>query len=182
MGEAEMRKPRHGSIYLRGQIYWIKYRRNGQVFRESSESTDPAIADKLLKLRNGEIVTGKFAGLDPLRVRLADLFQDVVDDYRINQRKSIVQLQSRLDRHLIPAFGQIRASDFTSQHLKRYRAQRMEAGASPTTINRELEIIERAFRLGAECDPPKVARVIHVPMVPGTISGPGFSMTLVISD
>jgi integrase len=93
------------------------------------------------------------------------LFQDLVDDYRINRRNSIVQLESRLKKHLLPAFGHLRAADFTTHIVKQYRAERLEAGAQPATVNRELEIIKRSFRLGAECDPPKVVRVVHVPML-----------------
>lgn len=56
-------------------------------------------------------------------------------------------------------------ADFTTHLAKRYRAKRLESGAAPATIDRELEIIERSLRLAAQCDPPKVARVIHIPML-----------------
>jgi integrase len=158
-------KPKLGSIYLRGHIYWVKYYRDGQPFRESSRSERYAEAERLLKLRNGEIVTGKFCGLGPERIRMMDLFNDVMEDYRLNRRSSIVQLESRLKTHLVPAFGETRAADFTTHLVRRYRAKRLEAGAALATVNRELEIIERSFKLAAECDPPKVARVVHIPML-----------------
>lgn len=159
------RRPKLGSIYVRGRIYWIKYHKNGRSFRESSHSESYDEAERLLKLRNGEIVTGRFAGLGPERVRMADLFEDLVDDYRINRRNSIGQLKSRLKKHLLPTFGQMRAADFTTHDVKRYRARRLDAGAEPATINRELEIIKRSFVLASKCDPPKVLRVVHVPML-----------------
>jgi hypothetical protein len=59
-------------------------------------------AERLLKKRQGEVVTGKFAGLALERIRMADLFDDVVEDYRINSRNSIAHLQSRLKNHLRP--------------------------------------------------------------------------------
>lgn len=37
--------------------------------------------------------------------------------------------------------------------------------AADATINRELELIKRSFVLALRCDPPKVARVVHVPML-----------------
>jgi integrase len=159
------RKPKLGSIYQRGTIYWIKYYRNGQPFRESSRSDSYEEAERLLKLRNGEIVTGKFTGLTPERIRLSDLFDDLVEDYRINKRASLPQMESRLKNHLRPVLGAVRVADFTTHLIKRYRAKRLEANAAPATINRELEIIERSFRLATQCDPPKVARVVHVPML-----------------
>ena len=122
-------------------------------------------AERLLKRRQGEIVMGKFAGLGPERIRMSDLFEDLKEDYRVNRRNSLAQLESRLRNHLLPAFGETRAADFTTHLVKLYRAQRLEAGAAPATVNRELEIIERSFRLGADCDPPKVARLVHIPML-----------------
>lgn len=157
---------RFGSVYRRGRVWWIKYSRNGRIFRESTHTEDHQEAERFLKRRLGEIVTGRFAGLGPERVRMADLFQDVVEDYRINGRKSLAQLQSRLKLHLLPAFGELRAADFSTDHVRRYVYARLKQGAKNATVNRELETVARAFALAAACDPPKVSRVIHVPMLP----------------
>jgi integrase len=159
------RKPKLGSIYQRGEIYWIKYYRNGQCFRESSHSDSYTEAERLLKRRNGEIVTGRFAGLAPERVRLRDLFDDLVEDYRMNGLASLVQLESRLKKHLRPEFDDLRAAELSSNHIKRYQTRRRADGAANATINRELETVVRAFRLASKCDPPKVGRVVHVPML-----------------
>ena len=122
-------------------------------------------AERLLKRRLGEIVSGKFAGLGPERVRMTELFDDVVEDYRDCERRSVDDLSSRLRIHLVPFFGEVRAADFTSQHVKRYVAQRRREAAQNATINRELAIVRRAFRLGAKCDPPKVARIPYVQLL-----------------
>src|SRR2546426_7368364 len=118
-----MRRPKFGSIYQRKKklpdgtvkilsIWWIKYRKSGQVFRESSGSEKPADAERLLKKRLGDIVTGKFVGLGPERIRMAELFDDVAEDYREGERHTLEDLNSRLKNHLIPFFGEIRAADF----------------------------------------------------------------------
>jgi hypothetical protein len=134
------RKPRTGSIYARGGTYWIKYYRRGQSFRESSHSDSYEEAERLLKRRQGEVVTGKFAGLTVERIRMAELFNDVVEDYSLNGRRSIAQLESRLKNHLRPSFGEIRAAEFSTGNIKRYIAKRRHEQASNATINRELEI------------------------------------------
>jgi integrase len=159
------RKPRLGSIYERGGIWWIKFYRNGAATRESSKSDSYQEAERLLKRRQGEIVNGKFAGLSVERIRMSALFDDLVEDYVQNKRATLIQLQSRLKLHLRPAFNNTRVSEFSTNHIKHYTAARLSDEAAPATVNRELEIVERALRLGAECDPPKVLRVIHVPML-----------------
>jgi site-specific recombinase XerD len=74
--------------------------------------------------------------------------------------------------YLLPAFGAIRAADFSTSHVKQYIAERREQGAANATINRELAIVKRAFRLGAESDPPRVTRVPHCRSWRRTISAP----------
>jgi len=171
-----MSRPRLGSIYQRTKrlpdgtvrklpTWWIKHCKNDQVFRESSRSEKHADAERLLKRRLGEIVTGKFAGLGPERIRLAELFVDVVQDYLDNERDSVKNLQGRLKNHLIPFFAEIRAADFSTQHLKRYIAQRRAEGAENGTINRELAVVRRAFRLAANWEPPKVTRIPRIKLL-----------------
>lgn len=180
-----MRRPTFGSIYQRrkkhpdGSVtilpnWWIKYRKNGQVFRESSGSEKYADAERLLKRRQGEIVTGKFAGLGPERIRMEELFGDVVQDYRDNRRDTLKDVESRLKNHLSPFFGKIRAADFSTQHLKRYIAVRRDDGAENATINRELAIVRRAFNLGAKADPPRVGRAPKIQLLKETNIREGF--------
>src|SRR5262245_45373026 len=120
-----MSRAKFGSIYQRTKklpdgtvrtlpTWWIKYRKNGQVFSESSGSERYAEAERLLKRRLGEIVTGKFAGFGPERIRLKELFSDVVQDYRDNDRDSLKDVEGRLKNHLEPFLGDIRAADFST--------------------------------------------------------------------
>jgi integrase len=159
------RKPKLGSIYLRGRLWWVKYHRHGQVFRESSGSEEYSDAERFLKRRLGELATGRFAGLGPERTRMDELFDDLLEDYRLNGRKSLVQTESRIRVHLRPAFGALRVADLSTHAIKRYIAGRLHDGAAHATVNRELEHIEHALTLGARCEPPKVLRPIHIPML-----------------
>src|SRR2546430_1418509 len=99
----------------------------------------------------GEIATGRFAGREPERIRIDALLADLLDDYRMNNRKSLPHAISRVDRHLVPGLGHVRAADFTSDHIKQYVAHRRAEGAANATINRELELIKRGFALAMRC-------------------------------
>jgi integrase len=169
-----MRKPKFGSLYQRKKkapdgtvtilpIWWIKYTKDGQVFRESSGSEKFADAERLLKRRGGEIVTGKFAGLGPERIRFKDLAEEVLSDYKVNERSSIGHVERRLRLHVLPAFGAIRAAHLGTHHVNRYIADRRDQNASNASINRELAIVKRAFHLALKSDPPRVARKPHIP-------------------
>src|ERR1017187_4641038 len=131
-------KAKLGSLYQRKKklpdgtvqtlpTWWIKYYRNGQPFRESSHSENQEDAERLLKRRQGEIVTGKFSGLGPERIRLGTLLDLVVANYDENGKKSAPETKWRLEAHVRPAFGDLRAAEFGSVHRGRYIAERRRA-------------------------------------------------------
>jgi integrase len=115
--------------------------------------------------RQGEIVTGRFGGLEPERVRMKDLFDAVLSDYRDNDRSSLAHVERRLRLHLLPAFADVRAAEFGTFQVKKYASDRRREEASNATINRELSIVKRALHLAARADPPQVWRVPHIPML-----------------
>jgi integrase len=145
--------------------WWIKYSKSGQIFRESSGSHDRREAEKLLKKRLGDVVTGRFGGLKPERIRFSELVAEVIEDYRENGRATIADVERRLKLHLLPELGEIRAADFGTRDLKHYIAKRRNKGAENATINRELAIVKRAFRLAASADPPLVNSIPRISLL-----------------
>jgi integrase len=83
----------------------------------------------------------------------------------LNERSSLGHLERRLKLHLRGAFAEIRAAEFGTSHVKKYKTDRRREGASNASINRELAIIKRAFHLGAASDPPRVAHVPSITML-----------------
>ncbi len=84
-----------GTVYQRGRIWWIKYYRNGKPYRESTQSAKESDAKRLLKLREGQIVEGRFPGLRAQKTRFDELAQDLVNDYKVNGKKSIKRILNR---------------------------------------------------------------------------------------
>ena len=80
-----------GMIYKRGKVFWIKYYRNGKAYFESSKSNKEGEAKRLLKRREGEISHGKLPGIYFDRVKFEELKDDLLADYRINQKKSLAR-------------------------------------------------------------------------------------------
>jgi integrase len=154
-----------GSIYKQknSAVYWVKYYRNGQAFRESTHSTSKQEAGDFLKKRLGEIATGNFYGPLAERVTVSELADDFLRDYRINERKSVDDVEARWRLHLCPFFGHMKATEVSSDLIARYVDRRRQQKASNATINREMAALKRMFRLGLYSTPPKVNRVPKIP-------------------
>ncbi len=102
-----------GSIFKRGEIYWVKYYRNGKSYRESCKTNKDSEAKRLLKKREGEISEGKIPGVYFDRIKFNDLADDFLADYRVNERKSLVRAERSVN-HLNEAFEGAKVTNITT--------------------------------------------------------------------
>ena len=153
-----------GHIYRRKGVLWIKYYRNGKPYYESSHSDKKEIAVRLLKRREGEISEGKLPGVYFDKVTFEELAEDFLTDYRINGKDTLTKAE-RSVKYLMETFGGMKAVSISTAGVKAYVQSRMDKGYSNASINRELAALKRMFHLGAQCTPPKVNLVPHIPML-----------------
>ena len=168
-----------GSIYKRGNVYWIAYvDRRGQQHCESSrlKGVRPGSnfndAKRLLAEREGKIADGVPVTPDTSKFSFPDAAQLVIDNYIRKERRSITDMQRRLDKHLSPHFGTLRMTEITSDVIDAFVAARKKAGASNGEINRELAILKRAFTLSMRAH--KVHARPYIEMLPEAAPRSGF--------
>ena len=164
-----------GSIYKQkgSKNYWIKYYHNGKAVRESAHSDKKIVAKRLLARREADIAQGKAPNIQLDKVSFDQLAQDLINDYRINKRKSIDRA-TRSVNHLRRYFGNFKAPQITTPKINQYILQRIEEGAANATINRELAALKRMLNLGAQQTPPLVDRVPHIPSLKENNAREGF--------
>ena len=156
------RKKGEGSVFQRGAVYWVKYSRNGKAYRESSGSEKEIDARKLLRKRQGEIALDRFIGPEAERTTVRDLSEDFLNDYRVNQKKSMARAARSLT-HILPYFGDYKAHHVRTDNVKNYVAHRQEQNAANATINRELSALKRMYNLGMQAE--KIFRKPYIPML-----------------
>jgi integrase len=155
-----MKRRGGGSIYKRGDIYWIKYYKAGRPIRESSESNLERDAKTLLNRRMGAIAAGQPIAPRAERVRVDELLDDLITEYKVNGRRSLRRAEQSV-AHVRDYFGGYRAQSLDTAHVRDYIAKRQTEQVSNATINRELAALKRAYTLG--CQARKILTRPHIP-------------------
>ena len=145
--------------------FYLKYYARGKAIELSSGTSD---YDEALAMLRKKMAVCDHPELSehPERVRISQLLDLVIADYRFRQRKTTYDTELRIDAHLGPFFGQMKAQALGSAAQRQYIEHRRRQKAEPATINKELSWLRRALKLGARHEPPLVLRVPHFEMLP----------------
>jgi integrase len=152
-------------ILQRGRIYYIRYYDvKGRRRLETTKSTDRNEAEKMLRKR----LSAKDAGVSPDaaigKLTLKEATDDLLNDYKVNGRRSLPEVKRKVELHLLPYFGERRRmTSITTADIRAFTVARQEAGASNAEINRELAALRRAFRLAVRAG--RLVQCPHVPML-----------------
>jgi integrase len=170
--------------------YWLRYR--DAAGRQRTENSHFCLchdgraltsAERLLAKRMGEVQTGSLPSPKVNRTLVADLADALFANQRAESLRKIPEnlpaptrewraqrvekilsaTRGRWNKHVAPVFGDRKASLVIAQDLTAYQTKRLEAGARYATINRELQLLRRAYRLGFESRPRLVQDVPAFP-------------------
>jgi integrase len=161
-----------GTLYQRGNIWWVKIRVDGRPVYESSKSEKKSDAIKLRDKMLAKKSRGELSGGAADKVLIGELLDDFLkSDIKPSTRYIAGKV---IEKNIRPYFGKIRAQRLTTDLMDRYRAQRTAAGKSDSTANRELSILRTSFHNARKRTPPKVLVVPYFPIVAETTIRKGF--------
>lgn len=170
-------------------VYWLRYYANGKQRTENSKCClchtprAESKAEVLLARRTAAAAEGTLPSTKASRSLVSDLVDHLFKtlraeklrkipeslpaptrEWRQQQAERVVKEQrARWDKHLARRFADRKASLVTKQDLEQYMADRLAAKARHATINRELALLRRAFRLGYEVRPRLVTELPAFP-------------------
>ena len=150
-----------------------------------SGSPNVSAARRLLRLREGDIERGIPITPRVGRLRFEEAAKDLLNDCRVNGRRSLVVAERRIKKHLVPFFCGRRMAVITTADVRSFIAKRQadtirvrkardirtKAGwvtvpeerktVSNGEINRELTLLKRTFNLAIQA-----GKLIHKPHIP----------------
>jgi integrase len=153
-------------------VIWLKYRDALNVLRRESSGTEKETeARGILRLREGASTEGRVIMPRADKITIAELAEDLKADYKANGRRSADRLEFAL-AHLLPVFGSRPAMQITNADVTKYRVQRLDAGAAPATVNRELAALKRMFSLAVKGE--RLQRMPYIEMLKENNARRGF--------
>src|SRR5262249_43403142 len=129
------------------KIWWLKYRANGRVVRESSGTTKETLARGQLRIKEGDAERGIVAPPKVNRKTVAEILAAVLLDYRANGQRWADGVEQRIRLHLGPAFGNRNAARLTDDDVQAFIVAQQAKGLSNAEINLQRAIFNRAYTL-----------------------------------
>src|SRR5262245_61948423 len=109
------------------------------------EEAEIALAERLCQVAKGTPVSAKVH-----TSLFGELWPAVMKDYEKEKYSAIDDQERRFRLHIIPAFGEKRASEITNDDITDYILKRRKEGSADGNTNKELQAINHAFQMGMD--------------------------------
>jgi integrase len=157
-----------GALYVRGRTVWVQIHAGGRKIRMSTgvlvgpQGQIPRAAKDFYVAKLAEL--GRGLHVETRQPTFRDLGQAIEARYSAEERQpSLRNLRTRW-KHLERAFGGWRAQDLTDASVLAYAVRRRDVdGAAVATVNLELRLLRRAFRLLRK----RIPNPPDIPQLPG---------------
>jgi integrase len=153
-------------------IWLVRFYHDGKPVELSSGTKSKRAANKFLAAQEtaaaqGLLVRGR-------KLRFEEAAQDLLRDYRVNNKVSIDCAERRLRLHLTPFFKGRTLASITTSDIRTFTAARLDAKppASNAEVNRELAVLKRMYSLALQAG--RLHRKPHIPMLTEDNTRKGF--------
>lgn len=133
-------------LFKRGSVWWMRFSYRGKLVRQSTETDDKRLAQKIYYKAKGQATEGKW--FDKPKDRG---FKELVEKYMSEaiSERSRSSCESYLKR-LVEFFGDCRLSELTANRVNELKTYFKARGEAVASINMKLKILKRMFNLASK--------------------------------
>ena len=137
-------------IYKRGDVWWFKFKFDGQTIRESTKQGNKRVAEQIEAAKKTQLAKGE-VGIErrvvPILADFAERFRAEIGVRCAAKPRTIEFYEEKLTRLLeYPRLANARLDRITEELIEGYVRHRRQKVA-PATVNRQLATLRRALRL-----------------------------------
>ncbi|GAX60379.1 site-specific tyrosine recombinase [Candidatus Scalindua japonica] len=138
-------------MFKRSDIWWTCISHNGRKVQRSLETSDKKLAQAIEAKIRTEIVEGKYyERLTGQRKTFKDMMDRFMKDYAPTVSMNTQEGYKYYLKNLNRFFGNPGLMSITPKIVTKYKLYRRDNGASPSTVNRELYMLSKAFNLAVK--------------------------------
>ena len=125
-------------LYRRGSLYWMCYKVDGKLYRESTGKTLQSEAEYVLSCRRKEIKEGKLLNTDKVNCKFAELAKEY--GTWTKQQKGY-RTKKYIIKQLVEEFGNLNVNDLNTMIVERYQTKHLST-RKPATSNRMMACLK----------------------------------------
>ena len=138
-------------MFKRSGVWWTCIRHNGRKIQKSLETHDRKLAKAIEAKIRTDIIERKYYEKPIGREKaFKQLMERFMKEHAPKVSAGMQRSYASSLKHLIPFFGDATLLSISRKKISRYKVLRMDEGAMPATINRELAMVSKAFTLALE--------------------------------
>lgn len=133
-------------LYRRGPTWWMSFTYKGQQVRQSTETDDKKVAEKIFHKVMTDVAEGKWFERQQGTHTFSEMMDRYMKEHSKVKKRSTTRDEASL-KHLLPFFGALTLKEVAPSNISQYKSQRLAAEAAAGTLNRELALMKHAFTL-----------------------------------
>jgi hypothetical protein len=143
-------------VYKRGKVWWYRFTWKGEAFRESTKQPNKRVAEQIEAAHKTSLAKGEVGIRDRVKAPLLrDFIQQKFSPYieaRFLSKNNTLDYYRAGIKNLngFARLANCRLDKITVQDIAAFVRTRRDAGLQVTSVNRQLEVLRRIFKLAEE--------------------------------
>jgi integrase len=133
-------------LYKRGRIYWMCYKVQGKVYRESTGKALQKDAEYILSCRRKEIEEGLLLDATKINYKFAELAKEYL---KWAERQRSYKDKKMWIRQLVEVFGNHDVKELNTREIEQWQGRRLKYN-KPSTVNRLLATLKHMVNKGTQ--------------------------------